>query len=84
MPSYDYRCPANGKVVEVKHAMSEVVSTWGEVCEKTGLDLNGTPANAPVEKLITGGGILKSNSLGSAPPCATGPCCGGGGCGHSH
>lgn len=84
MPSYDYRCPANGQVVEVKHAMSELMSTWGEVCEKAGMDLNGTPADSPVEKLITGGGIVKSNSMGSQPPCVSGPCCGGGGCGHNH
>jgi predicted nucleic acid-binding Zn ribbon protein len=84
MPSYDYRCPANGQVIEVKHAMSELMSTWGEVCAKTGIALNGTPADAPVEKLITGGGIVKSNSMGSQPPCVSGPCCGGGGCGHSH
>ncbi|MEJ2439163.1 MAG: zinc ribbon domain-containing protein [Gammaproteobacteria bacterium] len=83
MPSYDYRCPANGQVIEVKHAMSEVLSTWGEVCEKTGMALNGTPAEAPVEKLITGGGILKGGSVGSEAPCVTGPCCGGG-CGHNH
>lgn len=84
MPSYDYHCPSNGQVVEVRHAMSEVLSTWGEVCNKTGRDLNGTPAQAPVEKLITGGGIVKSNSMGSEPPCVSGPCCGGGGCGHQH
>jgi len=48
------------------------------------MDKGSTPVDAPVEKLITGGGIVKSNSMGSAPPCATGPCCGGGGCGHNH
>lgn len=83
MPSYDYRCPANGQVVEVRHAMSEVLSTWGEVCEKTGMALNGTPANAPVEKLITGGGIVRSNNIGGLPPSTGGSCCGGG-CGHNH
>lgn len=84
MPSYDYHCPGNGQVVEVKHSISETLATWGEVCAKAGIELNGTPADSPVERLISGAGIVKSNSLGSAPPCATGPCCGGGGCGHSH
>ena len=84
MPTYDYRCPVNDKVVEVKHRISESVTTWGELCQLAGLDTGDIPADAPVEKLITGGGIVKSNSMGSQPPCVTGPCCGGGGCGHSH
>lgn len=84
MPSYDYHCPDNGQVVEVKHRISELLKTWGEVCDKAGIEPGATPADAPVEKLITGGGIVKSNSMGSMPPCNTGPCCGGGGCGHSH
>jgi len=84
MPTYDYRCPANDRVVEVKHPISETVTTWGQLCALAGMDKGSTPVDAPVEKLITGGGIVKSNSMGSAPPCATGPCCGGGGCGHNH
>lgn len=84
MPTYDYRCPANDKVVEVKHRISESITTWAELCQLAGIQTGDTPADAPVEKLITGGGIVKSNSMGSAPPCSTGPCCGGGGCGHSH
>ncbi len=79
MPSYDYLCPANERVVEVKHRITESLSTWGEVCEKAGIELAGTAADTPVEKLITGGGIVKSNSMGSEPPCSSGPCCG---CGH--
>jgi len=84
MPTYDYRCPANDRVVEVKHRISETVTTWGQLCDLAGMEKDGTPVDAPVEKLITGGSVVKSNSMGSAPPCATGPCCGGGGCGHNH
>jgi len=29
MPTYDYRCDANGKTVEVIHRMSEQLNTWG-------------------------------------------------------
>jgi hypothetical protein len=82
MPTYDYHCPANDTVVEVKHRISESVSSWGELCQLAGIEPGDTPAEAPVEKLITGGGIVKSNSMGSEPPCVSGPCCGGGGCGH--
>ncbi len=78
MPSYDYVCPENGQVVEVRHRMSENISTWGELCELAGLDLQGIAANSPVKRLANGGQVVDSRSLSnpSAPPCATGPCCG--------
>lgn len=82
MPTYDYACDANGKVVEVRHRMSELLSTWGEVCEVSGLPPGDTPADTPVHRLATGGQLVKSSSLqDSAPPCASGSCCGGGMCG---
>lgn len=84
MPTYDYHCPANDKTVEVKHRIADSIATWGELCQLAGIEAGDTPADTPVEKLITGGGIVKSNSMGSEPPCVSGPCCGGGGCGHSH
>lgn len=52
MPTYDYLCPANGKIVEVSHRMSESISTWAELCERTGIDIATTPADAPVKKQI--------------------------------
>ena len=82
MPTYDYLCEANGRVVEVQHRMSEKLSTWGELCRQAGLDAGDTPADSPVQRLATGGQVVKSGRLGdSAPPCASGPCCGGGSCG---
>ncbi len=83
MPSYDYRCEANGEVVEVRHRMSERVATWGELCTLAGIDTGVTPANALVQKLITGGQVVRRSSLGdaAAPACSSGPCCGGGMCG---
>lgn len=82
MPSYDYRCPANGQVVEVKHSLQQRLQTWGEVCSLSGHTLGDTPAESPVERLISGGGLVTKSNLGSAPPCASGGgCCGGGGCG---
>jgi predicted nucleic acid-binding Zn ribbon protein len=86
MPTYDYRCPANGRVVEVSHKLAEQVDSWGELCRRAGIPLAGTPGNAKVERLITGGAVL-SGGLGSKAerPCDTGPACaqpmcGGGGC----
>lgn len=82
MPTYDYRCEANGRVVEVKHRMSETLSTWGELCAQAGLEAGNTPPDSPVQRLATGGQVVKSGRLGDAtPPCASGPCCGGGACG---
>lgn len=83
MPTYDYRCDANGRVVEVKHRMSEQANTWGELCVLAGIEVGDTPADAPVTRLATGGNVVAKSSLGSGPtppPCGTGGC-GGGVCG---
>ncbi len=82
MPTYDYLCEANGRVVEAKHRMSETVRNWGELCALAGLETGETPADSPVQRLATGGQVVRSGSLGdAAPPCASGACCGGGACG---
>ncbi len=76
MPTYDYRCEANGKVVEVKHGMQEVINTWGELCGRLGIGPGDTAPDAPVAKLANGGQVVKSGSLGESKHA-----CGGGGCG---
>jgi len=84
MPTYDYRCDTNGRVVEVNHRMSESLATWGELCTRAGVDPGDTPTDSPVHRLATGGNLISSSSLGSgtAPPaCSTGSCCPGGVCG---
>ncbi len=82
MPTYDYRCETNGQVVEVKHGMSELLKTWGELCERVGMEPGDTPAETPVNRLITGGQFISSSSLSdAAPACNTGACCPGGVCG---
>ncbi len=83
MPTYDYRCTANGQVLEVRHTMQERLRTWGELCTLLGISPGETPADAPVEKLMNGGSVVRSNALknAEAPSCATGSCCAGGMCG---
>lgn len=54
MPTYDYHCPANGRTVEVKHAMSEKVRTWGELCALAGLSIEATPAETPAGRQAIG------------------------------
>jgi hypothetical protein len=81
MPSYDYRCEANDRVVEVKHGMNEKIATWGELCERAGIESDDTPEDTPVTRLITGGAVISHAGSGAEPPpCATGTC-GGGFCG---
>jgi predicted nucleic acid-binding Zn ribbon protein len=86
MPTYDYHCPANGRTVEVSHKMAEKLTTWGELCRKAGIPLDGTSSRARVEKLLGASGVVHAGSLGSKHerPCDTGPCsgggCGGGSC----
>lgn len=82
MPTYDYRCEANNKIYEVKHAMALAPKTWGELCKITGMDEQGIPGKTPVTKVLNTGGVVKSGSLKNpeAPPCMTGGCMGGGAC----
>jgi len=81
MPTYDYRCDANEQIVEVKHPMSMEVKNWGELCELADIEIGDTPANSPVKRLPTGGNIVSKSALkNNVPPCASGPCCGGGAC----
>lgn len=81
MPTYDYKCEANGKIVEVQHRMSERVMTWGALCELAHIEPGETPLDAQVTRLPTGGNVLKSGLSQSAPPCQTGGGCPGGACG---
>jgi len=69
MPTYDYLCPANGRVIEVSHKMAEQVTTWGELCRRAGLPLDGTSGKAKVERIITGGNVItaRPRSSGSSP-----------------
>ena len=81
MPTYDYRCPANDRIIEVNHRMNDAVNSWGELCSLAGIEPGTTAPDAPVERLATGGQVVRSGSMkDSVPPCASGGC-GGGMCG---
>lgn len=85
MPTYDYRCDANGRVLEINHRMSEMVSTWGDLCQRAGIEPGDTPQDSPVHRLATGGNVISSSNMGSgtapAPACGAGGCCPSGMCG---
>jgi hypothetical protein len=80
MLTYQYQCPNNGEVLEVRHRMSERIETWGELCARLERELGATPAAAPVERVISGG-LMASVNGGTARstemnlPIAGG-CCG--------
>jgi hypothetical protein len=75
MPRYDYRCPANGRTIEVSHAMSESVRTWGEACKIAAVEPGNTPADSPVEKVI-GLSFAHTSTAGGTPSRPCGPSCG--------
>ena len=80
MPSYEYYCTDNHQTLEVMHGMSRTVQTWGELCELAEIEPGKTPADAPVEKLLSAGMVLaKKPSAGDAcsGPTPMGGCCGG-------
>ncbi len=79
MPTYEYRCAANGRLVEVRHNMAERLSSWGELCERAGITPGKTDPASPVEKLISAG-FIKAGTRASEPPSAA-PGCGNGFCG---
>lgn len=82
MPTYDYLCETNGRKVEVRHSMNEVINSWGELCEKAKVEAGDTPSETPVRRLISGGALISSSSLSNPePPCASGSCCPSGVCG---
>lgn len=79
MPTYDYYCPENGQTVEVSHRISESISTWGEICERAGMESNGIPIESPVRRVLSSPYIGGANSSSPAPSPQQGG--GGGGCG---
>jgi hypothetical protein len=78
VPYYEYRCAANGRTVEVRHAMSERMETWGEVAAAAGIERGETPPDATVERLISAASV--GSTAGHEAPSA-GPGAGFGGCG---
>ncbi len=77
MPYYEYRCPANGRTVEIRHGMSERIDSWGTLAERAGIDLAGAPVDAPVERLMSAPVPLAADSGTNSGfgGCGTGCAC---------
>lgn len=75
MPTYEYHCPHNDRVVTVVHRMMEEIHTWGELCTRAGIAPEDTPADAPVAKKIGLSILARSGNLGcdARPPIEDAP-----------
>jgi hypothetical protein len=83
MPTYDYQCASNRKIVSVQHGMKESIATWGELCNRTQDEPGDTPLDTPVERVISGGIALPIAS--PIPQLPMAGCCGKpASCGHGH
>ncbi|MGB0767112.1 MAG: zinc ribbon domain-containing protein [Phycisphaeraceae bacterium] len=78
MPTYEYYCPANRRTLEVMHAMSRRVSTWGELCALADAEPGSIDPDEPVEKLLSAGMIVRGEKQPDLDCGAPGGCCGGG------
>lgn len=76
MPRYEYRCPDNDQIVEVEHSMSERLTTWGQLCDRAGIDPGKTPRSAKIEKLLSIPLVGRSSAPESSCRLGDG-CCGG-------
>lgn len=65
MPTFDFSCAANGRTFEVLLRIGESLATWGELWECAGWSPGETPANAPVEKIVTRACVITQARLGS-------------------
>ena len=78
MPVYDYRCETSGEIFEVRHPMAIKLSTWADLCDVGGFAPGETPANSPVSRVLTTGGVVSNKALkNQAPPCMSGGGCPG-------
>ena len=75
MAIYEYHCETNGRTVEVRHGMGERLQTWGELAENAGLEVDGTPADAPIERQMSAG-VPMTDGSGPSPAPSAGPPCG--------
>ena len=80
MPTYEYYCPTNNKIIEVLHGMNDSIATWGALCHVAGIKQGETSANSLVERKLSAVSLLPKKVEGGQG--SGGGCCGGGcGCG---
>lgn len=80
MPTYEYLCESNGRVIEVNHKMAGAVKNWGELCRRADIPVGKTDPRTKVTKLMSASFVSAGGSSESAAACEM-PGCGAGGCG---
>ncbi len=76
MPHYEYHCTSNGHTVEVRHGMNERLETWGEVSQLAGHDPGSTPADSPVERIMSAPvPLARSGGSQAMQRCGSGCAC---------
>lgn len=80
MPTYEYKCESNGRVVEVSHKMAEKMKTWGELCKRADINPGKTDLKSPVTKLMSAGFVNTGGSSSGEAMCDM-PACGSDMCG---
>jgi hypothetical protein len=58
MPTYVYFCEANGQTAELSHRISELLGTWGELCQQSGSASGQIPARSPTRRPISASALL--------------------------
>ena len=74
MPAYDYHCETNGRTVEVSHAMTTLLQTWGQLCDSADLDPGETPVDAPLRRVFSAPLIGGKEPAAAAQPTASVAC----------
>lgn len=63
MPIYDYLCEENNQTIEVLQRMNDTIKTWGELCDKAGIEPGDTPIDSPVARVITAPNLCINGEL---------------------
>ena len=76
MPYYEYQCAENGEIVEVRHGMSEQLTTWGELAARAAVDPGDTRTDAPIQRIMSST-VTVTGTSGQADfrGCGTGCAC---------
>ncbi|MFO1350702.1 MAG: hypothetical protein U1F68_08510 [Gammaproteobacteria bacterium] len=65
--------------------MNETLSTWGELCARAEIEPGATPSDAPVQRLLSGVGLISgagaTNAAPRTAPMPASSCCAHGRCG---
>lgn len=65
MPVYEYRCEANGRVIEVTHDADVTLRNWAELCFVAQITLDETDPLSPVTRVIRSGPAIAVSMLNS-------------------